>query len=545
MQRRRLAFRAAVILVALAGGLGASRQTAPQAAQAPPPKPLDLVPVSVHVLDKTGKPITDLTQSDFTISENGSAQQTRYFATQNLTAETPAADARLALRTRMTLAPQNYRIFVIMLGRGRLEDTSKALTGLAAFVRKLLPQDLVAVFAQNRALAFTNDHEKVVQALDRCRKAHLDVDLDVDSQLGPTGMASLYGTKAISRKTQTKIDDMVLGPGAKPPAVTPGDAIEMDAFRNLSLDDFMFTSAQTLTDQGNVRSLIEYLRRYDGEKHLLFVTEKGVDKAAAVPSEELDRDIAQAASDGWVAIDTLPSGGIADAPSGADTLGATQAQALALKSLRNISDMSGGMSAVMDRNGAALDRLNDVTKNGYLLGYQSTHDAWDGSYRNIVVKVNRPDATVFYRHGYYREANAGGVDRRGDITTDRLMAAGNFRREVSDIKIKAKASQGQGGSDLTVEGKVDLAKVTLATLDGKHVGKLDVAVFCIDSSGWSVGTHTSTMSISLSEEDFARYQKDGMPYSVHVPLSRGTSAIRFVVYDYRADLIGRADTKVF
>jgi hypothetical protein len=67
----------------------------------------------------------------------------------------------------------------------------------------------------------------------------------------------------------------------------------------------------------------------------------------------------------------------------------------------------------------------------------------------------------------------------------------------------------------------------------------------MDSSGAGVGTHTTTMTISLSDEELTRYQKDGMPYSLHFPLDRGVDNIRFVVYDYRADIIGRVDTRVF
>jgi len=544
MTRRALSLCALLLVVALIGQVAASRQATPQASPASQSKPLDLVPVNVHVLDKSGKPVTDLKESDFTLSENGSMQQIRYFSLQTMTPETPAPDARPALRTKIALAPQNGRIFVIMLGRGRLEDPAKALTSLTAFVRKLLPQDQVAVFAHNRALTFTTDHEKVAQALDRCRKANADVDLEVDTSLGPTSMAALYGSKAASKKMQTKIDEMVLGPGAKAGTVIPGETVDANAFRDLSLDDFMFSSAQTLQDQNNLRTLLEYLRRFEGEKHLFFVTEKGVDKAATVPSDENDRDVAQVANDGRVAIHTLQVGGMATGELGGDTLAVTQAQAMALKSLRNIADLSGGVFSTMERGGASLDRLDEITKTGYLIGYQPANSAWDGSYRNISIKVNRPDVTVLYRHGYFRLPQVGGFDRRGEITSDRLLAAGNFRREVNDIKVKARASQ-QGGTDLVLEGKVELGKLALATVDGKHTGRLDVAVFCIDSSGWSVGTHTSTMPISLTDEEFARFQKDGMPYSMHFPLYRGTNNVRFVVYDYHADLLGRADTKVF
>ena len=542
MQRRFLPFSMSVVFLMLLGLVAAWREPGPQAQGVPPAKPLDLVPVNVYVVDRAGKPVTDLKQSDFTVSENGIAQQIRHFSVRALAPAAGAADSQLALRTGISLAPQNERIFVIMLGRGRLEDATKAVTSLIAFVRKLLPQDKVAVFAHNRALAFTTDHEKAAQALERFKKAHGDVDLEIDNQMGPTGMAALYGIKAISRKTQTKIDEMVLGPEAKTPAPGPGDTFDLNAFRDLTLDDFMFSTAQALKDAANLRSLLEYLRRYEGEKHLLFVTERGVDKAALMPSDESDRSVAALASDGRVAIHTLQAGGIAAAEPGRE-MDSTHLQTLALRSLRAIAELSGGVSLMMERKGPALDRLDDLTKNGYLIGYQPGNAAWDGSYRNVAVKVTRPDVTVLHRHGYYRVPLVGGFDRRGAVTNDRLTAAATFRRQIDDIKVRAKASHGQGG--LTVEGKIDVGKLALTTSDGKHTATLDVAVFCMDSSGAGVGTHTTTMTISLSDEELTRYQKDGMPYSLHFPFDRGVDNIRFVVYDYRADIIGRVDTRVF
>ena len=542
MGRRLLACSTCVVFFLLVGFVGASRNPDPPAQARSTAKLLDLVPVNVYVVDRAGKPITDLKESDFTITENGAAQRIGYFSPQVLTPRQPTAGARLAVRTGISVQPQDHRIFLIMLGRGRLEDATKAVTGLVAFVRRLLPQDEVALFAHNRAFGFTTDHEQVAQALERFKKNHPDVDLEVDQQMGPTGMAALYGTKAISRKMQAKIDQMMLGPDAKTPAQDPGDAFTQEAFADLSLDGFMFASARTLQDQTNLRTLLEYLRRYDGEKHLLFVTERGVDKAALTPSDENDRQTAELACDGRVAIHTLQAGGIAAAESGKE-LESTHLQTLALRSLRTISELSGGISLIMERSGAALDRLDDATRNGYLIGYQPSNAAWDGSYRNVAVKVNRPDVTLHYRHGYYRVPMVGGFDLRAAVTADRMVAAAVFRRQVDDIKVRAKASQGSSG--MTVEGKIDVRNLALTMADGKHAGGVDVAVFCLDTAGLGVGSHSAKLPIAMTDAEFASAQKDGMPFSLHFPLLRGTASIRFVVYDYRADITGRVDTRVF
>jgi hypothetical protein len=91
-----------------------------------------LVPVDVRVLDRNGKPITDLTQADFTVFEDGVPQTISHFARQPLVATKPeVGPARLPRNTRsLDAEPANRRVFLLLLGRGRLRAsrTSSATT---------------------------------------------------------------------------------------------------------------------------------------------------------------------------------------------------------------------------------------------------------------------------------------------------------------------------------------------------------------------------------------------------------------------------------
>jgi hypothetical protein len=127
-----------------------------QTPQAPQIRPFTVsitaVPIDVRVLDrKTGKPVTDEPPRSLTPSD-------------------AAEPSRLALRTSpVVLVPQRSRVFLFVLGNGRLQGGPvKGLDAAANFVRKrLLPQDHVAVFAHNRATDFTLNHEKAAQVLER------------------------------------------------------------------------------------------------------------------------------------------------------------------------------------------------------------------------------------------------------------------------------------------------------------------------------------------------------------------------------------------
>ena len=92
-------------------------------------------------------------------------------------------------------------------------------------------------------------------------------------------------------------------------------------FADLSLEEFVASTAQTLQDLGNIYAGIDYLRHFEGEKHLVFLTEKGL----TMPRVDEDEILAAAANDARVVIDTIETGGIyvgqkgAPVPEGAGT----------------------------------------------------------------------------------------------------------------------------------------------------------------------------------------------------------------------------------
>lgn len=297
----------------------------------------------------------------------------------------------------------------------------------------------------------------------------------------------------------------------------------------------MFATAQTLEDQGNLLCLVEYLRRFEGEKQILYVTEKGM----PLPSEEMDAKVGAAASDGRVVIHCIKAGGV-EQPELGKEMDTRYIQGFANQSLRTMAALTGGV-AIFDQKGpAAVGRIDELTRTSYLLGYQPHGGS---AYKRIAVKVNRPDVTVLYRTGHYPAGDLEAFSPRQQITADRLLAAGAFRRQVYDIRMKLSASQANG--QLKVDVKIDPTHLALVVADGVRSVTLHVGVFSMNILGQSVSADRQDLTVKLSDDEYKRYQKDGIPYTLQFPFARSTDNIRFVVYDYGADLIGRADTRIF
>src|SRR5438552_9231859 len=153
-----------------------------------------LVPIDVRVIDKDGKPVTDLTQEDFTVYENNALQKISHFSAQALVPQQVSATdlkAGLSREADDELKPQTRRIFLIVLGRGRLQPPSKGVDAMLGMLRtRLLPQDQVAVMAYNRATDFTADHDRIIPIVERFKKLHEGIESKLANYF--SGLRAVY-----------------------------------------------------------------------------------------------------------------------------------------------------------------------------------------------------------------------------------------------------------------------------------------------------------------------------------------------------------------
>jgi hypothetical protein len=269
------------------------------------------------------------------------------------------------------------------------------------------------------------------------------------------------------------------------------------------------------------------------------------------PRSEEDEALARAANDARVALDPIETGGqyVGQPGNAAGTMPEGRwNQTFVFKTLHTIAELTGGVSSIGESGVKAMDRINALTRATYLLGYYPTNSKWDGAYRKVEVKVSRPGTTVYYRHGYYGRKDLFAFSRREFITTDRVKAAAGFRREIADIRIKldagmSRAKSGQG-YELNVTANIDPSKLALTFIEGVHVGQITIAVFCFDDKGNVLGNNMQTADLRLRDADYKAIVAKGMPYRVTFPVNAGVRRVRAVVYDFKADLLGSADTFV-
>jgi VWFA-related protein len=579
-------------LLVLAALLGAAPQQRPPAATFR--SRISVVPVDVRVIDADGKPIAGLRAEDFTILEDGKPQEVRHFSEYQLTAEQPEPGAAPAIRGApgAEVAPPKQRVFLFVMGRGRLDEPSKAMDATLRFVREqLLPQDQVALLAWNRATRFTNDHRKVLATLERFKKGHLEVEALLAQQF--SGLQAMYGGREPSAAAQKAIDEVFGAPGgatARKVAAAPvtdgtrlaadtrrdaesllnaemvsthilaspfDETSQLDAARlGMSLDEYVETALVRDQDLANLYTGIEYMRYLEGEKHLVYLTQNGI----YLQRVEDDLGLAAMANDARVVLDTIQVGGIAGPPpvSAGGTrsvqeqldrypkrmVTAPPQQMFAIQTLKLVSELTGGVSSVMSYASTGLDRIDQTTRSGYLLAYYPSNANWDGKYRKIEVKVNRPGARVLFRHGYYGRDQLVPLDRKAFITFNRVSAAAYNDRPMNDIPVKLRAvvtGAGPGSAgEAVVEVTVDVSRIGFLSEADRRVASLDIDIFCGDDKENLVGETWEKADLRLFDATYQRLLKTGLVHTARIPLKDKPRYVKAVVYDYAADMLGSA-----
>ena len=561
-----------------------------------------LVPVDVRVVDHSGKPVTDLKATDFTVFDNGVKQNIQHFEAHAIVPTAPAPGVSVPrVGAGSAVTAQDHRVFLLLVGRGFQQPVSKAYDGAIAFVKGLQPQDYVAVQAWNRATDFTTDHDKILHLLEGIKREEQGIEAAL--RFAETGLAGVFMSET-PPEIQARIDQVFDAPDVPVPHTlasdTPADVANMAAAERqaamallagevvsgrdpstlsakmesppasaegASFDQFVAISKQGQQDLDHLYAAIEYLRFVEGEKHVVFFSEQGL----FVPDLDNDRSLCAHASDARVAIDTIQTGGApAYDPKDFNHVSSGFLASWAIQSLSTIAELTGGQASAYAYAEKALTSIDRATTFEYLLGYYPPKTSPDGTYHQITVKVNRRGTDVLYRRGYYAGAETKPMSRREMMANARVSAAVGVPTDIHDLELTIGSVSAHADPkdkkvhSLSIDLHVDLSRVGFATDGSQHVASLEVAVFC-DNPKWTSqvmalasaqmqAQQVSQMvlpaplltderlwrTVPLSYPDFAftAALRDGLSLTLDVPVETMPNVLRIIVYDAGADLLG-------
>ena len=536
--------------------VAAAAVTAALSAQEPRPvfrSGTTLVPITVTVTDQRGRPVTGLTQADFRIFEDGKAREVAAFFPQMLS-PAPAAEPTMAIvRDRQAgLVPSTRRTFVIVLGFGRIQEPTKALDGAIKFVREhLLPQDAVAVMALHRTTAITTDHAAVLQVLARYKKEHERQVNDIVEFFRRTRAPYVCGGPPIPVDMLAGFDRDLFSGVLAPAAIRttldlllgmdvgaatgdkPWQTRESfkDLLRSVERACANLSDVVVLSSRIKLYAAIEYLRYFDGEKHVVVLSGSGI-----AGSADRAREIAARANDARVVVDFVSTSGMYVSRDARFSFAGCDP-------CREVAERTGGLYSSVDNMDKALAKVDQWSRSSYLLGYVPVNSALDGGYRQVRVEVNRPKVTVSHRYGYYASEEPAAIDIKGVVEEARSAAARRYDVDAQDVAVQVEVKSvlmptKTAEGNVTAQITVDMTSLPLELVAGMRSGQLDVSIYCGDAKEKVVGQTQLRWNLRADSETYASWLRSGLTRTVSVPISAAAKYVKVVVYDRQSDRVG-------
>jgi hypothetical protein len=274
---------------------------------------------------------------------------------------------------------------------------------------------------------------------------------------------------------------------------------------------------------------IEYLRAIPGDKHIVLLT-PGFDPPIHFTNEGVglflrsdadDKRLAAHANDAGVAVDII------------------QLNDIKVFSAENVAEYSGGQFSSLRIASQELARIDEGSRNGYIIGYMPSKPDLDGKYRNITVTMNRKDVTVVYRHGYSATPAPPPIDPKEIVTHQRLRDAAAGTSDVNDIVLKVHAATVPGATtQVRVDLNIDINSLQLSEKAGRWETDLDLLILCGDKKREVVCRLDQRMTVSLSQAQYDQVKLSGVPYATTVPLTGPATLLKVVVFHFDSDRMG-------
>ena len=380
-------------------------------AQQPPPTfraDVNFVRVDVIVNDNKGTPVTNLTQADFEVLEDGKPQAIEQFRLIRVDGnprpgEPPPRDLRNRIDEEIEISKDDVRLFVLFFDdyHVRLGNSISVKEPLTRFVQnEIRPNDVVGIMYPLTPLdgiTFTRNPATVISAIERFEgrkfdyrprnlfeeqyaRAPSETVEQIRNQVVMTalrGLASRLGGLREGRKAiiyvsegltamlppQLRVADASLGPLGNPGARSPlaGENDQREETASFFAQSDLYTQLRDVFTAANRNNAAIYSLDPRG----LAPFEFGIDEAVGPNQDRRTLQMTQ---------DTLRS--LSDETDG--------------RAIVNRNDLTGGLAQIV-RDSSFY----------YLLGYNSTLAPSDGKFHQISVRLKRRGLDVRARKGYW------------------------------------------------------------------------------------------------------------------------------------------------
>jgi VWFA-related protein len=499
----------------------------------------ELVLTNVVVRDaKTGEFVRGLKQSDFTVSENGKAQQISSFDFQTVDMATPLKEATISglavgvngpgTKAAVVAKPEdlrNHRLIVMFFDLTSMqpEDLDRCVKAARDFLtNKMQPADLVALVSLDQTLKVDRDFTS-----DKAVLAN-----EVGIYNGTEGQGFAQGATA----NTNQVED------------TTGYTPDESEYNDLNTDRELFA----------LRAISKSLEKITEKKSLLYfsggISRDGIEnqaslRAAINSAVRANLSIYSVDTRGLQAISPL-----GDASTGS-TRGSGAFNGAALTNNMNANFATQEVMATLssDTGGKAFFDSNDFapafaqvqrdTSAYYAIGFHSTNPARDGKYRKLTIKINRPGMKLEYRPGYYAPADfkhSGREDRERELdeqlTSD--LPATDVAVYLDAMYFRLDENRFFVPVSLIVPG----SQIPFVKGGDKDKATLDIIGEVIDEVKRPIGN--ARESVKLNLDPALQTRQKNIEYTTSFNLPPGKYHLKFVVRENQAGRMGSFEADI-
>jgi VWFA-related protein len=453
-----------------------------------------LVQANVIVNDKHGKPITGLSQKDFTILDNGSQQKISVFAAQTNLPSVPSNPLPQGIYTNRPEEQTNIptSVTVILLDALNTEPADRVLARkqVIRVLQQIQPQEYVALYWLGDGLHvlhdFTTDGSVLHQVLegydDKPNHGADNANL-ADPSLNSPNLSTPAGTASERSAFRAVADQRI-------PDLVARDRVRTTAAALIAVANHLGTR-KGRKNLVWVSSSFPITLGYD-KFNLEWTNDTGEDFAADVERAAralTDADIAVYPVDarGLLGSDTNANEDDLDAhigdPTDTDTHLPTRGAPETFVTMRLLAERTGGKAfyGTNDISGAIRLAMND-SRATYTLGYYPAGVKWDGSFHELKVKVAAPGAQVRARTGYYAFPDAPLATPRNDHALIAELARSGLPATGIGLHVRAQTSREAGASALTAQVSIDLGDILMEGKEGRWTGTVQSVFLQLDDA---------------------------------------------------------------
>ena len=537
-----------------------------------------MVVLDVVATDKKGRPITDFKAGDFTLLEDGKEQKISVVQLQQPTppSATKAQPPELAANVftnALQLQPSGPRnVIVLDAWRSAPANQAFARSQIVKFVKRMQVNEPTAIFEfGNRGIRmlqdFTTDRALLLAAAKNI-KPELSLVQVGTPQWGMSGH-SYFSAGQYLANVGAADERQVLRDFATTLAAYPGrknliwisDALMTTSYPDgslgmspflggsLVLSDFDFTERQNGAETKKTAQAM-----VDSQVAVYPIDPRGV---AGVPSSFTAESCGSplSAARGFGAQPGFMGSACGDAlGSGYQLRGPAlfrdgpYLQAL-YRQMDDLAARTGG-KAYYSRNDVAKAISDGVTDGStyYVLGYYPDNKYWNGDFRRIEVKVNRPDVKLRHRPGYLAlDPGAYTAKPVAMQNTDlhRALLLSTPVETMLTIHARVTPPSSQTQNQVAVQYGINPHGIDFQHGDdGLEHASIDCVLQAFTEKGEVVSASANTYLASLKPESFKRVSDNGFPCIQKLDLPPGKYLLKLAARDNNTGAIGTVNARV-